>query len=200
MYKLILFNIRKVEKMEIRLIMLLLFLKIVSSKFVFNSIYGWLSEPENSTEESLTLLFQNYRSKSIGGINYKVDDDLNKTARAARIAKKAGLQFFVWAPVMLADEHTRPEFFAKYPNEYVVNRNNISTHEQYISVPHYKFLDPSSEIVKQYLVEYYTNISKIGEIDGVNLDYIRFIEQYWMEYSQKQIHVIVKDVLDNLQT
>ena len=161
------------------MVLTFLLINIISSKFVFNSIYGWLSEPENSTEESLTLLFQKYRKKNIGGINYKVDDDLNKTARAARIAKKAGLQFFVWAPVMLADEHTRPEFFSKYPNEYVINRNNLSTHDYYIRVPHYKFLDPSSEIVKQYLVEFYTNISKIEEIDGVNLDYIRFIEQNW---------------------
>ena len=156
----------------------LLILHIINSKFIFNSIYGWLFEPENSTEESLALLFQSYRNKSIGGVNYLIDKDLNKTKRAARIAKQAGLQFFVWAPVLLADEHARPEFYKKYPNEYVVNRNNQSTHEHYISVPHYKFLDPSSDIVKQYLVEYYTKISKIEEIDGVNLDYIRFIEQY----------------------
>ena len=150
---------------------------------------GWYSEASNdsgstnATEEEIIRNLKFYKSKGIECVNYWTD--LPKYPRAAKIAQKLGLQFYAWLPAMLGLGENKKFLFENHPEAYVVTKSGIHAHETPIyGAPHYKFLCPNNPIVRNYLKEMYNNISKIPEVDGINLDYVRYIEQnYWIKYK-----------------
>jgi len=143
---------------------------------------GWYSETLNATEEEIRENLTYYKSKDVECINYGTE--ITNYPRAAKIAQKLGLQFYAWIPAMLGLGENKKWLFENHPEAYVVTKSGIHAHETPIyGVSHYKFLCPNNPIVRNFLKEMYNNISQIPEVDGINLDYIRYIEQNFRKYN-----------------
>ena len=112
--------------------------------------------------------------------------DIPKYERAAKIARKIGLQFYAWLPAMLGVGNNKKFMYENHPEAYVVTKSGIHSHDEAIfGVSHYKFLCPNQPIVRNFVKEMYANVSLIPEVDGINLDYIRYIEANLREYDPK---------------
>ncbi|MFK5974430.1 MAG: hypothetical protein QM485_14255 [Flavobacteriaceae bacterium] len=78
--------------------------------------------------------------------------------------------FHTWIPTMVqGDPNLKPEWFG-------VNGLGESAYEKQLYVPYYKFLCPNKEEVYHYLANLYGSIADIPEVDGIHLDYIRFLD------------------------
>jgi len=154
-----------------------------STKSVFLSknismprLCGWFAEESTATEEEIRGNLTYFKSQDIECVNYMTD--LPKYERAAKIAQKIGIQIYAWLPAMLGLGFNKKWLYENHPEVYVVTKSGINSYNQAIyGVSHYKFLCPNNPIVRTYLKEMYDNISQIPEIDGINLDYMRYIEE-----------------------
>jgi hypothetical protein len=154
--------------------------KIQSGQFKTPILWGWERELDNDTEESIYIRFKRYKENGLGGINYSTK--LDHYPRAIKVAKDVGLKIFAWYTTLLADFTHKPDFFYNYPNDYVVNRQGINSHNSPLGPSYYRLMCPSSYNTKKYLLKKFKSLSKL-ELDGVNLDYIYFIEQRWSNYK-----------------
>ena len=154
-----------------------------SNKSVFLSknlpiprLCGWFAEDSKATEEEILGNFTYFKLQGIECVNYMTD--LPKYEKTAKIAQKIGIQIYAWLPAMLGVGYNKIWLYENHPEVYVITKSGINSYNQAIyGVSHYKFLCPNNPIVRTYLKEMYDNISQIPEIDGINLDYMRYIEE-----------------------
>ncbi len=132
-------------------------------------VYAWLGGPEEATDEEIKENFADLKSKGIDVLMYNGGQDPATYKRVGNIAKSAGLGFQAWVPTMV--QAIRPEL---KPEWYAINRKGESAYDKPAYVSHYHFLCPSREGVQNYLVDMYTKIAKVEEVDAIHLDYIRF--------------------------
>lgn len=78
---------------------------------------------------------------------------------------------------MLGTGANKQWIYENHPEAYVKTRSGIDSHETPIyGMSHYKFLCPNRPIVRDFLKGMYNHVSKLKGLDGINLDYIRYIE------------------------
>ena len=92
----------------------------------------------------------------------------------AEAAHKYGVEFHRWIFTM----YRFFDGFAKreHPEWFSVSRNGDSSLTKPPYVPQYNWLCPSREPVREYLRGIVDGIARRPEVDGVHLDYIRFID------------------------
>lgn len=129
-------------------------------------VYCWGGFPEGATEESLQSEYKELKARGVNGVCINGGFDLDKVAVAARAAHSQGLEYHAWAPCMLQG--------GLDPGWYAVNRLGQSAYDVQAYVPYYKALDPRNPEVIDWLVDKYTRIAEIPEVDYVQLDYIRY--------------------------
>ena len=154
----------------------------INSTENFPIFWGWERESDDDTYSSIFSRFQRYKNNGLGGINYSAKHE--NFPRAIEIARRVGLKIFYWYGTLLADQNHKSDFYSNYPDDYVINRLGNNSHDTPLGPPHYKIMCPSSYNTKKYLLDKYNNISLLP-LDGVNIDYIRFIEQATWDYQSQ---------------
>ncbi len=132
-------------------------------------VYAWLGGPGESTDAEIKENFADLKSKGIDVLMYNGGQDSATYKRVGSIAKSVGLGFQAWVPTMV--QNIKPEI---KPAWYAINGKGESAYDKPAYVSHYHFLCPSRKGVKNYLVDMYTKIAKVKEVDAIHLDYIRF--------------------------
>jgi len=88
---------------------------------------------------------------------------------AIPVAKQEGLELHAWIFTMMRGEHVKA-----HPEWYAVSRKGQSTVEKPPYVDYYRFMCPSRNEVRQYLVGYVRELARIDGLASVHLDYIRY--------------------------
>ena len=132
-------------------------------------VYAWLGGPKQATDEEIKANFTDLKSKGIDVLMYNGGQDPAVYNRVGKIAKDAGLGFQAWVPTMIQGlkDEIKPEW-------YTINGKGESAYDKPAYVPHYHFLCPSRDEVKNYLKNMYEKIAEVEEVDAIHLDYIRF--------------------------
>ena len=154
-----------------RLLSLLLLLVVVAAcgEKPKIPVYAWTSGPGEATDAELKSKFDDYRDKGIDGLMYNGGHDPATYKRVGALAKAAGLEFHTWIPTMV--QAKTPKIKAEW---YAINGLGESALEKPAYVPYYTFLSPKKEGVQNFLVELYSSVAEVEEVDGIHLDYIRF--------------------------
>jgi uncharacterized lipoprotein YddW (UPF0748 family) len=91
----------------------------------------------------------------------------------ADAAHREGLEFHRWIFTMY---RSTDRYAKRHPEWFSVSRNGASSLAKPPYVPSYNWLCPTREPVREYLRGIVDGIAERPEIDGVHLDYIRFID------------------------
>lgn len=130
--------------------------------------YGWQGEGGNTTEKTLQADFSKWKSHGLDGVCYNAGFNVEKQARAAKVAHANGLEYHAWIPTMLKGDADS--------TWYAVNRKGESAYHVQAYVPYYKFMCPNNENVVNFLTGEYEKIAAIPDVDYVHLDYIRYVD------------------------
>ncbi len=131
-------------------------------------VYVWQGWAANTTAASLKKDFANWKSHGVVGVCFNAGFDVQKVTVAAKVAKSLGLEYHAWVPCMI---HAGLD-----STWYAVNRLGESSYSVQPYVPYYTTLDPRNKEVQAYLIDQYTKIAAIPEVDYVQLDYIRYAD------------------------
>ena len=105
---------------------------------------------------------------------------------AVPAAAAEGLELHAWLFTMMRGENT-----TAHPEWYAVNRNGISTAVKPPYVDYYKFMCPSRDEVRQYLLGVVRDLAAVPGLASVHLDYIRYPDvilpiALWPKYNLVQ--------------
>ena len=129
------------------------------------SVYVWHRLSTNPNMDSLQKNFHVWKSKGVTGVCLDARS-LEGVIEASRRAHEEGLEYHAWVPSMLR---------SNLPHDwYVVNRLGQSADDNPNYLNNYRFLDPANPKVQEYLIEQYTQIAMIPDVDYVRLDFIRY--------------------------
>ncbi len=103
------------------------------------------------------------------------------------LAKEAGLEVHTWMWTMPCNVD---DVVDKHPEWFVVNRLGESSIQKPAYVPYYKFLCPSRSEVWEFVRETVSELSAIGELDGVHLDYVRYPDVILPIGLQPRYHIV----------
>src|SRR5574341_466656 len=92
----------------------------------------------------------------------------------ADAARANGIEFHRWIFTLYRFFDARAK--REYPEWFSVSRNGDSSLTKPPYVPQYNWLCPTREPVREYLRGIVDSIARRPEVDGVHLDYIRFID------------------------
>ncbi len=152
------------------LFLILFFTSCSTGKETKIPCYAWMGGPGDATDNQITSEFKDLKEKGIDGLMYSAGRDPEVYRRVAKIAKAAGLEFHAWIPTLTQNNNPdmKPEWFA-------LNGIGESTYDKpTYGAGHYHFVCPNRPEVTDYIVELYSKIADIPEVDGVHLDFIRF--------------------------
>lgn len=151
--------------MKKKLLVLVVFLVIAHTAIAKVPVYVWQEwKPAKTLKEN----FREWKRHGIVGVCVNAGMDQGKIAEAAKVAKKQGLEYHAWIPTVVQD--------GLDPSWYTVNRLGQSAHDHPAYVPYYKTLDPRNPKVRQYLIDKFSEIARIPEVDYIQLDYIRYAD------------------------
>lgn len=153
------------------LVLLLTNCTVFNNKVVKQSkipCFVWTRGFHNPTAEELQTRFWDLKNKGIDGIIYSAGKNPERYQKAAKIAKNIGLTFYALLPAMIQYEDANLEKTA-----YMVNGLGDSAFDK-PAYPRNHFVCPNRPEVYDYLETMYGKIADIPEIDGIQLDVIRF--------------------------
>lgn len=128
-------------------------------------VYIWQRVSEDANLDTLQTQFREWRSHGVTGVCIDARN-LDQIRGISARAHAEGLEYHAWVPSMLR---------SGLPHEwYAVNRLGESADEKPSYVDNYRFLDPANPEVQAYLLEQYTAVANIPDVDYVRLDFIRY--------------------------
>lgn len=149
--------------------------------------YGWAGWEENTTEESLRADFTEWKQHGLIGVCLNVGLDVEKATIASKVAHELGMEFHAWAPSMIQQGCD--------PSWYTVNRlgKSAANAEDRAYVEYYATLDPHNPEVVQFMIDKYSALADVPDVDYVQFDYIRYAdvilaEGLWDKYQGKIDH------------
>lgn len=131
-------------------------------------IYAWISSL-SGTDEEIIKRINEFKDYGMTGIIFDGKNNLEMYARIGRITKDLELEFHAWLPTLLQNDN-----IPLTSDCYVVNGKGQSAYDNPPYVPYYKFVCPNRTEVYVYINELFKKIAIIPEVDGIQLDYIRF--------------------------
>jgi uncharacterized lipoprotein YddW (UPF0748 family) len=147
--------------------------------------WTWFHGDNTSSEARWRSRFARLRAAGITGV-LVADGNI---ARMAAAAKAEGLAFHRWM-FMMYRSHDR---WAKrnHPEWFAVSRNGESSLTKPPYVPSYNWFCPNRQGVREYLRSAVDRVATRPDVDGVHLDYIRFIDVIlprglWSRYNLVQ--------------
>lgn len=106
--------------------------------------------------------------------------------RIIPLAHAEGLEVHAWMWTMPCNID---QIVTGHPDWYSVNRKGESASDKPAYVPYYKFLCPSHPEVRQFVQTTVRELSEIGGLDGVHLDYVRYPDVILAEGLQPKYHI-----------
>lgn len=103
------------------------------------------------------------------------------------LAKQAGLQVHAWMWTMPL---RNPEYRAKHPDWYAVNRKGESAHDKPAYVSYYNFMCPCHPEVPEFVKGNVEALAKIAEVDGIHLDYVRLPDVILAKALQPKYNIV----------
>lgn len=145
--------------------------------------YMWTNPDHRENVKDIKARYQDLASKGIRGILFE-----NDSPDHFKIAKDSGMQAHRWMWTMNRGEKTLLE---SHPEWYAVNRKGVSCAEDPPYVGYYRWLCPTKDQVKKYLLERSEEILDHDYVDGIHLDYVRFCDvilavNLWKQYDITQ--------------
>ena len=131
-------------------------------------IYAWNRGFSNPSVAELQARFLDMKKKGIDGIIYSAGKDPERYRRAGKIAKELKLHFQALLPAMI--HHPNGQLDSA---SYVVNGLGQSAYDA-PCFPRNNFLCPNREEVYEHVEKMYAKIADIPEVDGIQLDAIRY--------------------------
>lgn len=128
----------------------------------------WTRPDAKDTDEELTARYQSWAEAGIVGVFFEADGE-----RHYRAAKAQGLQAHRWMWTLNRGEK---ELLEAHPEWYSVSRSGKSCADNPPYVGYYRFLCPSHPDVPAYLEEKAKEQLEKDYIDGLHLDYIRYVD------------------------
>jgi uncharacterized lipoprotein YddW (UPF0748 family) len=124
------------------------------------------------------------RAAGIDAVLISGSADFYRTA--VPVAKSEGLELHAWLFTMMRGENT-----STHPEWYAVSRSGNSTAVKPPYVDYYKFMCPSRDEVRQYLLGVVRELAAIDGLGSVHLDYIRYPDvilpvALWPKYNLVQ--------------
>jgi len=155
-----------------KLFLLITFLSLVSCNMNDKTAipcYAWLGGPGKATDRELKAQFKDLKRKGINGLLYSGGHDPAVYKRVGKIAKHSGLEFYAWIPTLIQSNNpdVKPEWYA-------INGLGESAYDKPVYSGYYHFMCPNRDEVYNYLLELYSRVADIPEVDGIHLDFIRF--------------------------
>lgn len=143
----------------------------------------WTNPDKEDTLAQLRTRYRSYYNSGIRGIFFENDSEIH-----FKTAKSEGLEAHRWMWTMNRGEKS---LLAAHPEWYAVNRKGESCADKPPYVDYYRWLCPSREEVKQYLVDDVKSILANDYVDGIHLDYVRFCDvvlpvNLWENYHIEQ--------------
>lgn len=128
----------------------------------------WINPDHHDTAAELKARYAAYYQAGIGVIYFEEDSEMHFKA-----AKAAGIQAHRWFWTMNRGDK---ELLAQHPEWYSQNRKGEScaTHPPYVN--YYRFLCPNKPEVVAHLKSQAEAILSKDYVDGLHLDYIRFVD------------------------
>jgi uncharacterized lipoprotein YddW (UPF0748 family) len=154
--------------MKRKLLALLIFSFIASLSFAKVPVYVWQGWNAQTTAQSLQNDFREWKKHGVVGVCINSGMDIEKILIASKVAHQEGLEFHAWIPTMLQGGCDS--------TWYTVNRLGQSAYDHPAYVPYYKTLDPRNPNVRKYLIDKFTEIAKLPDVDYIQLDYIRYAD------------------------
>lgn len=143
----------------------------------------WINPDHKDTAAELKERYQSYKQAGIGVIYFEEDSPLH-----FKTAKEAGIAAHRWFWTMNRGDK---DLLANHPEWYSQNRKGEScaTHPPYVG--YYRFLCPNKEGVVEHLKKQAEDILSKDYVDGLHLDYIRFVDvilpvNLWENYKIDQ--------------
>lgn len=143
----------------------------------------WINPDERDTVSELKERFAKWKDSGVVGVLFEAFSALHFAT-----AKAAGLEAHRWMWTMNRGEK---ELLAAHPEWYSVSREGKSCATAPPYVGYYRFLCPSRPEVRAYLSQKAEEQLKNEWIDGLHLDYIRFVDvvlpvNLWENYGLDQ--------------
>lgn len=143
----------------------------------------WINPDHKDTAADLKQRYLSYKQAGIGVIYFEEDSALHFKA-----AKDAGMEAHRWFWTMNRGDK---DLLSGHPEWYSQNRKGEScaTHPPYVN--YYRFLCPNKEEVVAHLKAQAEQILSKDYVDGIHLDYIRFVDvilpvNLWGKYGIDQ--------------
>ena len=151
-------------------------------------VWTWFHDDGSRNPATWRRRFERLREAGITGVLVEGGND---TARIATAAKAQGIAFHRWIFTMYrsTDRWAR----ANHPEWFSVSRTGRSSLTNPPYVPQYNWFCPNRDGVRSYLRGIVDRLAARREVDGVHLDYIRFIDVIlprglWSRYGLVQEH------------
>lgn len=156
---------------------------------------GWTWFHADTATSAATWRRRFARLREAGITGVLVEGSNDSSSRIGGAAKAEGLAFHRWIFTMYRTTDRWAK--ANHPEWFSVSREGRSslTHPPY--VPQYNWFCPNRDGVREYLRRIVDRIAARPEVDGVHLDYIRFIDVIlprglWSRYGLVQDHEMPK--------
>ena len=150
------------------MLMAMLLLFAACEKKAVVPVYVWASGGAELTDDALREQFALWQKHRVTGVCYNVGWDLEQMARVSAMAHAYGMEYHAWIPTMIDG--------GQDPSWYTVNRLGESSWDHPAYVPYYKTLDPHNPEVIDYLVDRFSQVAALPDVDFVQLDYIRYAD------------------------
>lgn len=143
----------------------------------------WVNPDHKDTAADLKQRYATYKQSGIGVIYFEEDSPLHFKA-----AKDAGMEAHRWFWTMNRNDKT---LLADHPEWYSQSRAGASCATKPPYVDYYRFLCPNKDGVIAHLKEQADQILSKPYVDGIHLDYIRFVDvilpvNLWTKYGIDQ--------------
>jgi uncharacterized lipoprotein YddW (UPF0748 family) len=125
------------------------------------------------------------KMSSVGMYGLLLNAKAEEYPKVVSFAKKYGIKIHAWQWILNTQNQ---QIIKEHPEWLSVNRQGKSLNEQKAYVDYYKFLCPILPEVHTFLKDQIEEILKIDGIDGISLDYCRFVdvilpEKLWSKYE-----------------
>ena len=124
-----------------------------------------------SADKNWDLIFEKMSFAGMTGLllNAKAEE----YPKVVPFAKKYGIKLHAWQWILNTQDQ---KIIQEHPEWLSVNRQGISLSEQKAYVDYYKFLCPILPEVQDFIKNQIEAILKIDGVDGISLDYCRFVD------------------------
>jgi len=128
--------------------------------------WTWTGVAAETNDEQIKRHFAEIRDANIQAVLLRGQNE-----RTCCFAREQGLQTHVWMWTLCRSDQ---ELREKHPEWYAVSRLGKSTLDSPPYVGYYRFLCPSREGVRRFLVRQVAELAALDHLDGVHLDYVRY--------------------------